>query len=111
MRSDHDKMPVYFGLWTQNANLQPSPNPADNVKQTEGFLALMKAQLQSGVLKEAHTFLQGGRGYFISGDVSEEQLFEAIEMWWPYVTVEVHRTIPFPRGIELAVSAAKKLVR
>jgi hypothetical protein len=101
MRSDHDKMTVYFGLWTQNANLPPSPNPADNVKQTEGFLALMKAQLQSGVLKEAHT----------SGDVSEEQLFEAIEMWWPYVTVEVHRTIPFPRGIELSVSAAKKLVR
>ena len=111
MRSDHEKMPVYFGLWTQNANLPPAQNPADNVKQTEGFLALMKAQLQSGAVKEVHAFLEGGRGYFISGDVSEEQLYEALQMWWPFVTFEVHRTIPFPRGIELSVSAAKKLAR
>jgi hypothetical protein len=109
MRSDHEKMPVYFGLWTENANIPPSPNPADNVKQTEGFLALMKAQLQSGVLKEAHAFAEGGRGYFISGDVSEEQLYESLQMWWPFVTFEVHRTIPFPRAVELSLSAAKKI--
>jgi hypothetical protein len=102
-------MPVYFGLWTENANIPPSPNPADNVKQTEGFLALMKAQLQSGVLKEAHAFAEGGRGYFISGDVSEEQLYESLQMWWPFVTFEVHRTIPFPRAVELSLSAAKKI--
>jgi hypothetical protein len=101
-------MPVYFGLWKQNP-LPPQPNPADNVKLMEGFLALMKAQLQSGVVKEVHAFLEGGRGYFVTGDVSEEQIYEALQMWWPFVSFELHRTIPFPRGIELQLSAAKKL--
>ncbi len=80
MRSDHEEMPVYFGLWKENANLPPSPNPADNVKQVDGFLALMKAQLQSGVVKEVHAFLEGHRGYFITGDVTEEQVYEALQM-------------------------------
>jgi len=107
MRSDYNEMPVYFGLWKENA-FPPSPNPADGVKQVEGFLALMKAQLQSGVLKEVHAFLEGNRGYFITGDVTEEQVYETLQMWRPFVTFEVHRTIPFPRGIELLLTAAKK---
>ena len=74
----------------EGESLPPSPNPADSVKQFEGFLTLMKAQLQSGVLKEVHVFLEGNRGYFITGDVSEEQALEIV----PFVTFEVHRTIP-----------------
>ena len=107
-RGDYEKMPVYFGLWKLNPNIPPSPNPADQVKGSEGFLALMKAQLRSGVIKEVHGFLEGGRGYFITGDVQEEQIYEALFMWWPFVTFEVHRTIPFPRAIELQLSATKK---
>jgi hypothetical protein len=109
IRSEYEKMPVYFGLWEQNLNIPPSPNPADNVKQFEGFLALMKAQLQSGVLKEVHGFLEGTRGYFITGDVSDEQVFEALQTWIPFVTFEVHRTVPFPRALELTLNAVKKL--
>ena len=101
-------MPVYFGLWKENPNIQPSQNPAEDVKQIESFMALMKQQLQSGVLKEVHAFLEGHRGYFITGDISEEQVYEALQFWLPYVTFELHRTILFPRGIELELNAAKK---
>jgi hypothetical protein len=102
-------MPVYFGLWKANT-FPPSPNLADSVKQFEGFLTMMKAQLQSGVLKEVHAFLEGNRGYFITGDVSEEQVYEALQMWQPFVTFEVHRTVPLPRGIELTLNAMRKRV-
>ena len=78
------------------------------MKQFEEFLTLMKAQLQSGVLKEVHAFLEGNRGYFITGDVTDEQVYETLQMWQPLVTFEVHRTIPFPRAIEHELSAAKK---
>lgn len=101
-------MPVYFGLWKINVNLPPPPTPEDQVKQSEGFLALMKAQLQAGIVREVHAFLEGGRGYFITGDVAEEQLYEALQMWSPFVTFELHRTVPFPKGIELTISATKK---
>jgi hypothetical protein len=74
----------------------------------EGFLALVKSQMQSGVVKEVHAFLEGTRGYFFSGDVPEETLFEALSMWTPYVTFELHRTIPFPKASELILSASKK---
>jgi hypothetical protein len=107
MRSDYNEMPAYFGLWEANA-FPPSPNPTDSVKQFEEFLTLMKAQLQSGVLKEVHAFLEGNRGYFITGDVTEEQVYETLQMWQPFVTFEVHRTIAFPRGIELTLNAMKK---
>jgi hypothetical protein len=68
----------------------------------------MKAQLQAGILREVHAFLEGDRGYLITGDVAEEQLYEALQMWLPFVTFELHRTVPFPKGIELTLSATKK---
>lgn len=104
-------MTVYFGLWQLNTNLPPPPTPQDAVRMNEGFLALVKGQLQSGVVKEVHAFLEGTRGYFISGDVPEEALFEALAMWTPFVTFEVHRTIPFPKASELILSASKKLAQ
>ena len=75
------------------------------MKQFEEFLTLMKEQQQSGVLK-VHASLEGNRGYFITGDVTDGQVYETLQMWRPFVTFEVHRTIPFPRAIELELSAA-----
>ncbi len=101
-------MPVYFGSWKLNTNLPPPPTPDDQIKQSEGFAELVKAQLKAGIIKEVHAFVEGNQGYFITGDVSDETQFEALAMWSPYVTFELHRTIPFPRASELFTSALKK---
>ena len=75
--------------------------------QQEGFLAMIKAQLQMGRLKEAQTFLEGGAGYF-TYEGTEEQLHEDISLWEPYVLFEVHRTLPLQRAAELELTALKK---
>ena len=75
--------------------------------QSEGFLAMVKAQLQVGRLKEAHAFLGGGEGYFIY-EGTEEQLYEDIALWDPFVLFEVQRTIPLQRAAELGLMALKK---
>jgi hypothetical protein len=77
------------------------------VKQTEGFLALIRAQLSQGSLKEVHAFLEGDQGYAISKDVSEEKLYAELQAWLPYVTFEVHQTVPFPKAIEIGVEVLK----
>ena len=101
-------MPSYFGLWKLNHRIQPPANPADQVAQMKGFDDLIKAQLKSGALKEGHGFLQGGAGYIVTGDLPDEQVAELLAMWSPYVTFELHRTIPFPKFNELELSAFQK---
>jgi hypothetical protein len=100
-----------FGLWQVNLNLPPPPTPQDAVKMNEGFAALIKSQLQAGVIKEVYAFLEGNEGYFITGDVPDEALYEALSMWTPFVTFRLHRTVPFPKAIDLVVSASKKLAQ
>jgi hypothetical protein len=76
-------MTAYFGLWKLNVNIPPSPTAEDQERMVEGQLVLMKAQLQAELLKEVHAFLEGDRGYLITGNVGEEQLYEALQMWSP----------------------------
>jgi len=103
-------VPVYFGLYRVNFNIPPPPTPQDAVRMYEGFAALIRSQMQAGILKEAHGFVDSsGNGYFITGDVSDEVLYEALAMWAPFVSFELHRTIPYPKAIDLVVSAAKKV--
>lgn len=101
-------MPSYFGLWKLNYSIQPPANPADQVAQMKGFVELIKAQLKSGALKEGHGFLEGGAGYFVTADMPDEQVHELLSMWSPYVTFELHRTIPFPKFNEIELSAFQK---
>jgi hypothetical protein len=77
------------------------------VKQTEGFLALMRHQLSEGSLREVHAFLRGDQGYAISKDVTEEKLYAELQAWWPYVIFEVHQTVPFPKAIEIGLEVLK----
>jgi hypothetical protein len=99
---------TYFGLWNLNLAIPPPPDPEMAVAQAEGFLALLQSQLQSGLLKEVHSFLQGDRGYFITGDHTPEKILEGLSAWTPYVTFELHQTVKFPRPIEINVAVAKQ---
>jgi hypothetical protein len=99
-------MPVYFGLWHFRGELVP-PDPKVQIPMFEAFVALYKSQVQSGDLKESHAFLEGDRGYFISGDISHEKLLMLIQQWLPFVTFEVHQTVKFPAPIENNIAIAK----
>jgi hypothetical protein len=98
---------LYFGLWRLNRNIQPQQTPDAQIMQQERFVAMIKAQLQTGRLKEAHEYLEGGAGYFLY-EGTEEQLHEDILLWDPYVLFEIHRTMPLQRSAEMAVTALKK---
>jgi hypothetical protein len=99
-------MPIYFGLWHYHAELLPA-DPAAQVGMYQAFLGLYKSQIESGQLKEVHVFLQGDRGYWISGDISHEKLLMTIQQWLPFVTSEVHQTVKFPGPIENNLAIAK----
>ncbi len=101
-------MATYFGLWKTNTSLPPPPSPAEQIKQQEGFDALLRSQLKSGRIREVHAFLEGGAGYFVTGDVTEEQAFEELSIWAPFVSFELHQTIPFPKASEIALKVLRK---
>ena len=101
-------MPSYFGLWKLNLAIPPPDDPKMGVQQNEAFLELMQAQLQSGALKEVHEFLEGGRGYFLTGDHPPEKILETLAAWSPWVTFEIHQTVKFPRPIEILIGIWKQ---
>src|SRR5438093_9786416 len=104
-------MATYFGLWKANTSLPPPPTPAEQIKQQEGFDALLRGQLKSGRLREVHAFLEGGTGYIITGDVTEEQAFEELAFWSPFVKFELHDTITLPISCVIVLRALIKLTR
>ena len=104
-------MSHYFILWKRNNELTPPTDPKLQIQQTEGFLQLMRHQLSDGSLKEVHSFLKGDQGYAISKDVTEERLYSDLQGWLPWVTFEVHQTIPFPKGIELSLEVQKNIAK
>lgn len=101
-------MPTYFGIWKFNTTLPPPPDPKFSVRQSEGFLAQLKQHMQLGIIKEAYSFLQGNEGYFVSGDVTEDKLHEALLSWSPYVTFEIFRTVPLMRSIEMLIEVRRR---
>src|SRR5256712_11870923 len=104
-------MATYFGLWKANTSLPPPPTPAEQIKQQEGFDALLRGQLKSGRLREVHAFLEGGAGYFITGDVTEEQAFEELAGWGPHVSVALPRPLPVPNAVQIVLRALSKWAR
>jgi hypothetical protein len=101
-------MPTYFGTWTFNTALPPPPDPKFSVRRSEGFLTLLKQQMQSGIIKEAYSFLEGNVGYFVTGDLSEEKLHEALLSYSPYVSFEIHRTVSLTRSIEMLIEVQRR---
>ena len=103
-------MPSYVGLWKLNFAIQPAADPRMTLAQQEAFLGMMKSQLQSGALKEVHEFLEGGRGYFVTGDLAPEKLLELVSAWSPWVMFEVHQTVKFPKALEIAIEVTKQRI-
>ena len=101
-------MPVYFGLWKENRAIAPPADPALIIPVLEGFIAQMKSQLESGLLKEVHEFLGGGAGYRITGDHPKEKFAEVRATWSPLVLFELHETIKLPKPLEIGLAVAKQ---
>ena len=100
-------MTTYFGLWKLNTSLQPPADPKLELQQNLIFQSMVKDDLRNGNLKEAHAFLEGASGYFITGDITEEKLHETFLKWYPYVQFELHRTIPLQKSVDTVVSISK----
>jgi hypothetical protein len=104
-------MTQFFILWKLNTAIPPPPDPMQQLQQTEGFLALMRHNLTDGSLREVHGFLEGSRGYAITKETAtEEEVYKELQAWQPWVEFEVHRTVPFPRAIELTIEVQKQRV-
>lgn len=101
-------MPIYFGLYKVNPDVQPPKDPRERLKQLEDYKAALQNDLKSGIIKESHEFLEGHSGYFITKDISAEQAHAGLAGWFPRVIVELHQTIPSETAIENAINAAKK---
>ena len=57
--------------------------------------------------KSPNSFLEGNAGYFISGDITDEKLHELLLNYTPYVTFEVHKTVPVTQTIEELIVISK----
>ncbi len=99
-------MTTYFGIWKQNTSLPPQ-EPKVELQMNLAFQAMIKRDIQSGVIKEAYAFLEGAQGYFLTGDVTEERLHESLLQWYPYVTFELHRTVPLEKSVETAIAVSR----
>lgn len=105
-------MTQFFILWKINTTIQPPEDPTREIQQTEGFLALVRHQLTDGCMREVHSFLEGGRGYAITKEnATEEDVYKDLVSWSPYVQFEVHRTVPFPKAIEVVLETQKQKAR
>jgi hypothetical protein len=101
-------MTQFFISWKLNNSMQPPQDPRQQVQQLEGFLGLARHQLTDGTLKEVNAFLQGDQGYAISKETAtEEKLYADLQAWQPWVQFEVHRTVPFPKAIEISLEVVK----
>ncbi len=96
-------MPVFFGLYKIN----PSAPAEAWVKQLEAFAASVRMQTQMGDIKEAHAFVGGLGGYFITGDISPERLDQNLALYFPWVTFETHLMIPVELALKNAIGSAK----
>lgn len=100
-------MEVYFGIWRVETTIQPQ-DPKMAMQLYQAFASQIKHDLESGDLKESHSFLEGNGGYFVSGDISDERLHQILMIYQPYVTFEVHQTVPILETIENLIAISKE---
>ncbi len=100
-------MTTFFGLWKVQTSIQPQ-DPRAAIQLYQAFGAQIKRDLETGDLKESHSFLNGDAGYFVTGDISEERVHQIILRYTPYVSFEIHETVPVLKTIENLIAISKE---
>ena len=102
-------MTSFFG--TYKTNFTPGVDPKVHLELLKQHRDLLNEEFKSGVLKEAHQYIEGNGGWFVTGDISDEKLYEVVATWSPYVEIELHKTIPLQRAMDLSVQSQTNLIR
>ena len=100
-------MTTYFGLWKVEPSIAPQ-DPRMAMQLYSAFQSKVKRDIDSGLVKESNSFLEGNAGYFITGDITEEKLHELLLNYTPYLTFEVHRTIPVFKTLENLIAISRE---
>jgi len=100
-------MTNFFVLWKAQTNTLPQ-DPRMAMQLYQAFGAQIKRDQESGEVKETQSFLEGDAGYLVSGDITKERLHEILLAYGPYVTFEIHQTVPALKTVENLIGIAKQ---
>lgn len=100
-------MPAYWGTWVFHPEML-GPDLEMQSKLYHMFLEQHKAQVKAGLVKEVHANLDGVTGYFVSGDISHEQMQMVVQQWSPFVTCTCYQSTPLAKAIENNIEIAKQ---
>lgn len=100
-------MTTFFGIWKIENTIAPQ-DPKMAMQLYQAFGVQIKQDLESGDVKETNSFVEGSGGYFVTGDISEERLHKILLKYQPYVTFEIHQTVPLVKTIENLIAISKE---
>jgi hypothetical protein len=103
------KMTRFYIKWHVNTRYIPV-NPEERIKNSLKLLEMVRADLQSGILKEWGMFNDNSGGYAIA-ETDEKTLHTAILKWIPYTTFDIKTVLTVDQAIadyKQAGVAAKK---
>ena len=91
-------MPKFLVLFEINSAMLPKV-PEERMKAQISMLEMVKADLQSGAMKDFGVNAGGGSGYAIS-ELSEAELYLSLLRWMPYVKFKALPMITVDQAIE-----------
>jgi hypothetical protein len=104
-----EEMTKFYIKWHVNTMYIPV-NPEERIKNSVRLLEMVRADLQSGILKEWGMFNDNSGGYAIA-ETDEKTLHTAILKWIPYTTFDIKTVLTVDQAIadyKQAGVAAKK---
>lgn len=99
-------MARYLTLWQPNMAAPRHADPSENLKFVEKALATVGDLIKKGEIEDFGFFPDARSGYIISKGESTD-VFRMWETFFPNILGEVHEIIPFEKGKEIALEAAK----
>ena len=97
-------MPKSWIRWQLNPQFTPA-DPAERVKLQLSMLDMVKADLKTEAFTDWGVCYDGSAGYALS-ELGEQDLYEAMLKWMPYVEFDVKPVLDVDQTIE----SIKKLV-